>query len=148
MAAVLEPTEQMSPWYVVEVRRESAYVTAAKYMDGYLRKHFHQGKMTGAERDAAWQLVDKRTVAAPGEPLALVAALEQIVEHGSYQKWWRSGSHADGAGAELRDGRLLVTAPNSHQYGEYQGEKAISHIEFGYEDIGPVLADLRRIVGS
>ncbi|WP_019548598.1 hypothetical protein [Streptomyces sulphureus] len=146
MGVVLEPTEQMSPWYEVEVRRESAYVSAKKFMAGYLREHFHQGETTDDERAVVWQPVDDTTVAAPGEPPALAAALEQIAGHSRYQAWRSGGSHAGGAGAELRDGRLLVTAPASHRYGELGAE--IVHMEFAYEDVGPILADLWRLTAS
>ncbi|MEV6565896.1 hypothetical protein [Streptomyces kronopolitis] len=50
--------------------------------------------------------------------------------------------------AELREGRLLVTAPNSYRYGPKDGSGIVSTVEFGYEDVGPVLADLRRLTAS
>lgn len=148
MGAILEATEQMTPWYDVEVRRESAYVTATTYMRAYLRQRSGEGELTDEDRAAAWCPVDEHTVTAPGSAHALAAALSQITGHGAYREWRDSGSHAGGAGAELRDGRLLVTAPNSYRYGEYEGATEISHMEFGYEDVGPILADLRRLDAS
>ena len=147
MGACLEPTPDMEPWYNVEVRRESAYVSATTYIRAYYRQRSGEGDITPGEKAAAWRPVGERTVTAPGTAKALASALRQIAAHGAYREWLATGSHAGGAGAELRDGQLLVTAPTSHWYAEIEGAAEKSHIEFGYEDVGPILADLQRLGG-
>ncbi|WP_228994707.1 hypothetical protein [Streptomyces sp. DH8] len=145
MGACLEPTPAMAPWYNVEIRRESAYLTATTYIDAWYTMRYHgEGELTDEHRAAAWHLLDDHTLLAPGTPEALTAALRQITGHGAYQEWLTGGSHTGGAGAELRDGRLVVTLPNSLWYGE-EGAAEISHVEIGYEDVAPVLADLTSL---
>jgi hypothetical protein len=147
MGAILEPRPDMEPWFNVEVRRESAYVTATTHIRAYHRQKSGEGSMTDEDRAAAWLPVDEHTLLAPGTPQALASALRQITEHHAYREWLRTGSHAGDAGAELRDGRALVSAPNSHRYEEVPDASELSHIEFGYEDVGPILADLQRLDG-
>ncbi|MGW2951550.1 hypothetical protein [Streptomyces eurythermus] len=147
MGAILEALLDMEPWYSVEVRRESAYVTATTYIRAYYRQRSGEGDITHDEKAAAWLPVGEHTAVAPGTPQALASALRQIIEHRAYREWLASGSHAGGAGAELRDGQLLVTAPTSRWYEEIEGAPEKSHIEFGYEDVGPILADLQRLNG-
>ncbi|MFE0765396.1 hypothetical protein [Streptomyces smyrnaeus] len=148
MGAVLEPTEQMTPWYAVEVRRESAYVTAAVYNEAHVRQIAGEGAETDEERAAAWHVVDEDTTLAPGTAGALEAALSQVTGHRAYRKWLETGSHAGGARAEVRDGRLLVAAPNSYRYGPKDGSGLVSTVEFGYEDVGPILATVRRLAAG
>ncbi|MEU6628414.1 hypothetical protein ABZ905_08980 [Streptomyces parvus] len=144
MGACLEPTATMNPWYNVEVRRESAYLTATTYINAWYTMRAGEGELTDEHRAAAWHLLDDHTLTAPGTPEALTAALRQIAGHGAYEKWLTGGNHAGGARAELRDGRLVVTLPNSHWYGE-EGAAEISHVEIGYEDVAPVLVDLANL---
>ncbi|MFF5968217.1 hypothetical protein ACFY64_31740 [Streptomyces collinus] len=145
MGAILEATPTMEPWFNVEVRRESAYVTATTYIRAYYRQRSGEGDITAHEKDAAWRPVGEHEVVAPGTPKALASALRQITEHRAYREWLATGSHAGDAGAELREGKLHVTAPTSHWYEEIEGAAEKSHIEFGYEDVGPILADLERL---
>lgn len=145
MGAVLEPTQAMSPWHSVETRRESAYVGASIYERAVVRMVADRGDVTDEERAAAWHVVDEDTTLAPSPAGALAAALQQVVESDSYLRWRDSGSHEGGAGAVQVDGRLLVTAPNSYRYGPKDESGVASVIEFAYEDVGPVLADLQRI---
>ncbi|MFD6941335.1 hypothetical protein ACFWAP_34940 [Streptomyces goshikiensis] len=147
MGAVLEPRPAMEPWFNVEVRRESAYVTATTY----ILAHYDQqdGKpMTDEGRAGAWQAIDEHTVGAPGTIEALVSALGQIMDHGAYKEWSTTDSDAPGASAKLVEGHLRVTVPHSHQYGEKGGVKEFATVEFGYEDVAPVLADLHRLSAS
>ncbi|MEU8870475.1 hypothetical protein AB0D24_04780 [Streptomyces javensis] len=146
MGAVLEPTEAMKPWYDVEVRRESAYVTASVYNEGSIRTLLDEGELTDEHKAAAWHIADDVTTIAPSPPQPLVAALEQIVEHPSYEKWRQGAApHEGGAGVQLDDGRLLVRAPNSHRYGPTDGSTALSTVELAYADVAPLLVDLRRM---
>ncbi|WP_433856695.1 hypothetical protein [Streptomyces kronopolitis] len=146
MGAVLEPTKAMKPWYDVEVRRESAYVTASVYNRGSIRMLLDEGKLTDEHKAAAWHIADDFTTIAPSPPQALVAALEQIVEHPNYEKWRQeAASHEGGAGVQLDDGRLLVRAPNSYRYGPTDGSTALSTVELAYADVAPLLVDLRRL---
>lgn len=147
MGAVLEPRPAMTPWYSVEVRRESAYVTATTYLHAHYAQRAGEAEMTDADRAGAWLPVDERTTRAPGTPAALAAAMEQIADHPVYREWRKDGSHAGDAGAELRDGLLLVTAPNSYRYGPKDADE-IATVEVSYEDVGPILADLQRLRGS
>jgi len=148
MGAVLEPTTAMTPWYAVEVRRESAYVTAAMFIEGHLRQYVDEGDMTEDERAAAWFAVGKTTTAAPGTPAALAAALTQITDHPSYGRWLANGGQpAAQAGAELRDGRLLITAPHAHRYAEdKRADGSLGTVEFGYEDVAALLDALAALV--
>ncbi|MEU6595523.1 hypothetical protein ABZ923_41085 [Streptomyces sp. NPDC046881] len=120
-------------------------MTATTYIKAWYRQRAGEGDITADERDAAWRPVDEHTTIAPGTHEALASALEQITEHRAYREWRHTGSHAGGARAELRDGQLHITTPTSHRYAEYEGAAEISHIEFGYEDVGPILADLKRL---
>lgn len=147
MGVCLEPRPDMEPWFNVEVRRESAYVTATTYIRAYYRQRAGEGDITAEDRAAAWMPLDERVLRAPGTPQALASALRQITEHNAYREWLRTGSHSGDAGAELLDGRALVVAPNSHRYEELPDAPELSHIEFGYEDVGPILADLQRLGG-
>ncbi|WP_432001592.1 hypothetical protein [Streptomyces sioyaensis] len=146
MGAVLEPTKAMKPWYDVEVRRESAYVTASVYNGASIRTLLEEGELTDQHKVAAWHIADDVTTIAPSPAQPLLAALEQIVEHPNYEKWRQgAASHEGGAGVQLDEGRLLVRAPNSYRYGPADGSTALSTVELAYEDVAPLLVDLRRL---
>ncbi|MEU7323374.1 hypothetical protein ABZ682_22905 [Streptomyces griseoviridis] len=145
MGAILQPLPDMEPWYAVEARRESAYLTAAVYVGATIQQRVGEGVVTDDQRAAAWKPVDEHTIIAPGTPSALASALRQIAEHPAYREWRATGRHAGGAGAELRDGQAVVTAPNSCQYEEVAGAAEVGHVEFDYRDVGPILADLQRL---
>ncbi|MFZ3595079.1 hypothetical protein [Streptomyces sp. BH104] len=147
MGDLLEPTQEMTPWYDVEVRRESAYVTASVYNVGSIRTLLDEGELTDEHKAAAWHIVDDFTTAAPSPPQALAAALEQIVAHPRFEQWSREPANREsGAGAQLDDGRVLVRAPHSYRYGPSDGSTALSTVEFSYQDVVPLLADLRQII--
>ncbi|MCX5326318.1 hypothetical protein [Streptomyces sp. NBC_00120] len=149
MGAVLEPTAAMKPWYDVEVRRESAYVTASLYNRGSISALLGEGELTDEHKAAAWHIADDVTTIAPSPVQPLVAALEQIVEHPNYEKWRQEAAiHEGSAGVQLDEGRLLVRAPNSYRYGPTDGSTALSTVEFAYEDLAPLLVVLRRLAGD
>ncbi|MFI9026339.1 hypothetical protein [Streptomyces sp. NPDC053560] len=146
MGAILEPSPAMSPWYSVEIRRESAYVGASVYENAAVRMVGGERDVTDEELAAAWRVVDEDTTLAPSPPAALAAALTQIVSTDTYRRWPPGAGHSGGAGAVQVDGRLLVTAPNSYRYGPTDESGIVSTVEFAYADIAPILADLERMM--
>ncbi|GHA94478.1 hypothetical protein [Streptomyces chryseus] len=151
MGACLTPTADMRPWYNVEANTTHAELTATTYLHGWYRIREAGGATdwrevgggvdyTEEERAAAWLTLGPDTFATPAAPVsALLAALDQIIDHPSYGRWKaESGQSTADVRAERRpDGRLLLTGPD-HRHPEDQDGAHLHSVELLYADIAPL----------
>jgi hypothetical protein len=137
----------MTPWWNVEVRRESAYVNASIYNRATSRESIGEATATAEELDASWVIVGKGATAAPGTPAALLAALDQILDHPRvYPDWITAGGvPRTDARAELRDGRLVVIAA-LYRYEEDREDGRLGCVELEYADLVALRASVAALV--
>ncbi|MFF8994050.1 hypothetical protein ACF09H_29800 [Streptomyces sp. NPDC014983] len=146
MGAVLDPTPDMAPWWAVESRTESAYLSATVYVPASLRHGTGAARRdvqppTEEEHAGAWLAAGAWDTLAPGPVAALLAALDQVLTHPNYERWTAAGGTPlpESITAELRGGRVLLTAPLIRYEEELDGGH-FAHAELGYEYAAPLRA--------
>lgn len=142
MGVCLQPTPAMEPWYNVELSSSHAELIATGYRLAWYRlQEEDQNDYTDEERAAAWITLGPATFLTPAAPLtALLAALNQIVEHPGYAEWQAIDGKMTAAGvrAELRaDGRLQITAP-FYRYPSVRDGDHLGSVELLYSDVAPL----------
>ncbi|MCF3960285.1 hypothetical protein [Streptomyces fuscigenes] len=138
MGAILKPSTTMTPWWDVEVRRESAYLAASVYVPATLSR---ERTTTAEERAGAWCAIGAWDTLAPGPRSALLAALDQVLTHPRYREWRAAGGAPlpDSITATLTDDRVLIHAPLIRYDDELDGGH-FAHAELGYEYTAPLRA--------
>jgi hypothetical protein len=152
MGACLTPTPVMAPWYNVEVNTGHAELTATSYLRGWYRLR-DTGDATGyreaapdaytdEERAAAWITHGPATFSTPAAPVAaLLAALHQIADHPTYDRWQKEGGAPTPTGvrAEPGDhGRITLVGPFIRHPEDKDGDHLHS-VELLYSDVAPLL---------
>lgn len=128
MGAILEPTQAMLPWWGVEVRRESIYLTAREYSD------WQSHERSSSVRAMAFRMVDG-VLAAPGPATALLSAFDQALKNQGY-KLWKADGHATSTdvSAYMSGNRIVLDAPVICYGGDADGGH-LAQVEIEYAHV-------------
>lgn len=144
MGAIQEPTPAMSPWWGVEVRGESFYLTAGQFARPANRRYLGGDATTDAERATAWR-VDGGILTAPGPATALLAALTQAIEHPAYKDWARDHEAAGTTvTAAVQGDRTALVVP-AHVYGKDADDGYVACVELEYQHLAALHAAVAEI---
>jgi len=90
---------------------------------------------------AALRVSPDGTIAVPGPPSALRAALDQVLGHAAYQEWRDGGGElVTGVGAHFGEGRIVLALPEPPSGAPQAGHSALVELDYA------IIAALRQAV--
>lgn len=121
MGAIQEPTPAMGP-YRTEVRRESFYL---------------YGDTSSTQASDGPKRVDEHTLRVPAEHVAnVLAALDQVRSHASWQMWRETGEHErQGITISRQGDHVLLRIPCDWVYEQQVSDGVSVTAEIEYRDV-------------